>query len=118
VFTLDVHHDSDHLLLRPRGELDLHSCQQFRDRLGDLVRQADRPIVLDLSDLQFIDSSGLGAMLTILRLPAERRPRVVLSASNGPVGRLLRTTRLDMLLTVHPSVQAALASRVPARSAA
>jgi anti-sigma B factor antagonist len=118
LFTLDVHHDADYLLLRPRGELDLHSGHLFRERLTDLMREAALPLVLDLSDLQFIDSSGLGALLTILRVPEERRPRIVLSPANGPVGRLLRTTRLDLLLTVHPNLDAALAGRAPARSAA
>jgi anti-anti-sigma factor len=118
VFTLDVHHDADYLLLSPRGELDLHSCHLFRDRLTDLMRQPDLPLVLDLSDLQFIDSSGLGALLILLRAPVERRPRVVLSPANGAVARLLRTTRFDMLLTIHPSVEAALAGRGSVRSAA
>ena len=118
MFTLDVHHDADYLLLRPRGDLDLHSCHLFRERLTDLMRESERPLVLDLSDLLFIDSSGLGALLTMLRVPEERRPRVVLSPADGPVRRLLRTTRLDMLLTIHPSLEAALAGRALARSAA
>jgi anti-sigma B factor antagonist len=118
VFTLDVHHDADYLLLRPSGELDLHSCHLFRERLNELLREGGRPFVLDLSDLQFIDSSGLGALLTILRAPEERRPRIVLSPANRVVGRLLRTTRLDMLLTIYPSLDAALAGRVPAGGAA
>jgi anti-sigma B factor antagonist len=118
VFTLDVDSKTDHLLLRVGGELDLHSRRAFRERLAELTDQARQPVVLDLSDLKFIDSSGLGALLGIIRLPESCRPRLVLERSDGPVGRLLRTTRLDLLLRVHPSVEAALAASAAAGSAA
>ena len=118
MFTLDVHADGTYMLLHVRGELDLHTCQLFRDRLTDLIRQSAQPIVIDLSDLLFIDSSGLGALLAIIRMPEDRRPRIVLSPANAQVNRLLRTTHLDVLLRVHPSVEAALSRGVPAGSAA
>jgi anti-sigma B factor antagonist len=118
LFTLDVRPETDHLLLRLGGELDLHSRLAFRERLAELTQEARQPVVLDLSDLKFIDSSGLGALLGIIRVPEARRPRLVLARSDGPVGRVLRTTRLDLLLRVHPNVEAALAASAVTRSAA
>ena len=118
MFTLDVHYEPDHLLLRVGGELDLHSRPAFRERLTELTDQARKPVVLDLSDLKFIDSSGLGVLLAIIRVPEACRPRFVLARSDGPVGRLLRITRLDHLLDIHPSVKAALAASTAVGSAA
>jgi anti-sigma B factor antagonist len=118
VFTLDVHSELDHLLLRVGGELDLHSRLAFGERLTELMQQTRQPVVLDLSDLKFIDSSGLGALLAIIRMPEACRPRFVLARSDGPVGRLLRITRLDHLLDLHPSVKAALAASTAVGSAA
>lgn len=108
MFTLDVHSEPDHLLLRVSGELDLHTKQLFRDRLTALMQQSRQTIIIDLSDLEFIDSSGLGALLSIVRVPEASRPRIVLSQPGGPVRRLLHTTRLDLLLGIHSSVKAAL----------
>jgi anti-sigma B factor antagonist len=118
LFTLDVHSETDHLLLRLGGELDLHGRLAFRERLAELTQQARQPVVLDLSDLKFIDSSGLGALLAIIHVPEACRPRIVLDHVDGPVGRLLQTTRLDLLLGVHPSVEAALAAAALAGSVA
>jgi anti-anti-sigma factor len=118
VFTLDVQPEPDHWLLRVGGELDLHSKSMFRERLTDLLQQARLPIIIDLSDLEFIDSSGLGILLAIARLPEGGRPRVVVARSDGPVRRLLRTTQLDLLLDLHSSVEAALSGPVAAGSAA
>jgi anti-sigma B factor antagonist len=118
VFTLDVHPEPDHLLLQVGGELDLHSKPMFRERLTELLQQARQPIIIDLSDLEFIDSSGLGVLLAIARLPEGSRPRVVVTRRDGPVRRLLRTTHLDILLDIYPSVEAARSGAMAAGSAA
>jgi anti-sigma B factor antagonist len=117
VFTLDVDHRADHLLLRLGGELDLESSRAFRDQLTHLLREAQGPTLLDLSGLAFIDSSGLGALVAVLRMPEEERPRFVLTPANGPVNRVLRNTRLEAHLGIFPSIEAALTA-APIRSAA
>jgi anti-sigma B factor antagonist len=117
MLTLDVYQRSDHLLLRAHGELDLDSSTTFRERVADLAHKDCRTLVVDLSGLEFVDSCGLGALLATVRLPEEHRPLLVLLPSNLPVRRLLQTTRLDSLLGVYPSVEAALNQRL-ARSAA
>lgn len=117
MLTLDLHQRADCLLLHAEGELDVETSGTFRQRLSDLVRQESLPIVVDLTGLQFVDSCGLGALVVTLRIPEEVRPRIVLQPDNGRIGRLLQTTRMDRLLPVYPSVEAALAAPV-IRSAA
>jgi len=117
VLTLDLSQRAEHLVLAVRGELDLESSPPFRQRLAELTGHGQPPLLIDLSDLRFVDSSGLGALLATVRLPEERRPRIVVTATDHPVRRLLRTTRMDALLQVYPSVEAALGSTV-VRSAA
>ena len=117
MFALDAQPRAGYLLLCVRGELDLESSPGFRDRLIELIQETRQPVVLDLSELRFLDSCGLGALVASVRLPADRRPLVVLAPSNKPVSRLLQSTRLDSLLDVHPSVEAALDAAL-SRSAA
>ena len=117
VLTFDLSQRADHLLLAVNGELDLESSLPFRQRLAELTGQGQLPLLIDLSGLRFVDSSGLGALLACVRLPEERQPRIVVTATDHPVRRLLRTTRMDALLQVYPSAEAALGSTV-VRSAA
>jgi anti-sigma B factor antagonist len=112
VLTIDLHYRADHLLLCLSGELDLDSSVKFQQRLSELSEQEHRPVIIDLSGLHFVDSSGLGALVATIRLPAQRRPRIVLRPSDGSVSRLLRVTRVDSLLAVAPSVEAALGDLV------
>jgi anti-sigma B factor antagonist len=110
VLTLDVHQRTDCLLLCAEGELDVETTAAFRQRLSNLLSHESLPVVVDLSGLQFVDSSGLGALVVTLRLPETIRPRIVVEPTNGRIGRLLRTTRMDRLLPVYPSVEAAFAA--------
>jgi anti-sigma B factor antagonist len=117
VLSLDVHHRGDHLLLRLNGELDLGNSCAFRARLIEFSRQ-DLPTIVDLTELQFIDSSGLAALVAILRMPASQRPRIVLASTGGAVHRVLRTTQLDRLLPISTSIDAALAAPMAVGSVA
>lgn len=108
MLALDLHQRTDCLLLCASGDLDVETTASFRQRLSDLVSQQSLPVVVDLSGLQFVDSSGLGALVVTLRLPEAIRPRIVLEPANGRISRLLHNTRIDLLLPVYPSVEAAL----------
>jgi len=64
-------------------------------------------IILDLSNLKFVDSSGLSAILIGDRLCKQNNGNLVLSNANEYVMKLLRISQLDNILTVLPSVQEA-----------
>jgi anti-sigma B factor antagonist len=117
VLSLDVHHRGRYLLLQVSGELDFGSSSTFRDRLIEFSHQ-ELPTIVDLTELRFIDSSGLAALVATLRMPPSQRPRIVLASSGGPVYRVLRTTQLDRLLAISTSVEAALAAPAAVRGSA
>jgi anti-sigma B factor antagonist len=50
-------------VLAVNGELDLASAALFRERVGEALGTGARDLVIDLTDVEFIDSSGLGALL-------------------------------------------------------
>jgi anti-sigma B factor antagonist len=118
----------DVTVVRPLTErLDLENASQFRGVLHDLVKSGERKLVVDLEGVSFIDSSGLGALVSALkqlktsrerrRAPREvpsRRPAargdVRLAAPQRPVVALLEIIRLDRVFASHPTVEAAVAS--------
>jgi anti-sigma B factor antagonist len=56
---------------------------------------SQRRLVLDLSEVPFIDSGGLGALIAGIRRIHERGGAVVVTSSRAPVARLLRTAGFD-----------------------
>ena len=86
-----------------RGELDLCSSFPVAERLSSLDAETTR-LILDLSELRFIVSAGIGMFLTVahrwMLLSAE--PRVV--AQPGRIRSVLKTAGLDRAVGVHPTV--------------
>ncbi|MDF3293531.1 STAS domain-containing protein [Streptomyces silvisoli] len=94
------------LVMRLAGELDMEGAGVFEEAPTENASA----LVLDLSRLDFCDSTGLNALLR-LRLDAQGRGVPVhLAALTDRVARLLEITGADRIFPVHPSVENALAA--------
>jgi anti-anti-sigma factor len=82
---------------RMTGEIDFTSTGPVQATLSGMILPGGGTVVVDLSSVDFIDSSGLGALVQANRMARERRTRLILVAS-PPVRRLLRVTALDTVL--------------------
>lgn len=89
-FDVRVERHADHLRLVLTGELDLHREATLRGSLdGVLAEEAPARLVLDVRGLQFLDSSGLRALLTCRDRARAVGVPLTLAVTPGPVTRLL-----------------------------
>jgi anti-sigma B factor antagonist len=65
------------------GEVDMSNAAAVRQRITDFVTAEDPAVVIDLSDLAFIDSAGLHALVELGSVLTERRQRLLLCAAPG-----------------------------------
>lgn len=86
-------------LAEPR--LDAAIAIQFKDRMRELTRDSARDVVLDLTQVTFLDSSGLGAIVSTMKAVAPRR--LELSGLTPAVAKVFRLTRMDTVFTIHPA---------------
>jgi anti-anti-sigma factor len=107
---LEVHLEGrDRLLLvRVEGEVDISNVADLRDRLTAGLEERHVGLVLDLSDTDYLDSSGL-RLLMDLREHLRRRGQslAVVAPSGGPVRRLIELIELEGPLSVHETTEAA-----------
>lgn len=89
---------SDHTLCRPSGELDAYTVGQFRDTLAEL--SSSPRLLIDLSDVPFMDSAGLGALIGGIRRAREASGEVTVACSRPTLTRLLHTTGFDRIVPV------------------
>jgi anti-sigma B factor antagonist len=88
------------VLLKLSGELDISSAAKVEDELSRVEPGKPDQIVLDLSALDFMDSTGLRLLITAdIRARQEDR-RLVLVQGNEMVQRVMRLTRLDERLDI------------------
>jgi anti-sigma B factor antagonist len=90
------------------GTLDIATSPTLRAALLEAADRANHEIVVDLTQLEFLDSTGLGALIGAHKRAAEHGGSVRLVAHEGQILRLLRITGLLDVFSVYPSVEAAL----------
>lgn len=81
--------------LRLSGELDSHTSSDLEAHLEHLVGGADPEIVLDLANVEFLDSAGLRVVIAQHQRLADAGRRLVLANPSAPVVRLLEITGLE-----------------------
>ncbi|MFE9610240.1 STAS domain-containing protein [Streptomyces sp. NPDC006012] len=100
-------------VLRVSGELDLVTSPVLRQRVHDAVAEGQRQLVVDLSDVFFCDSSGVGVLIGSRRLMRSCRGRLRLilparGAEDGShVNRVLGALGVRRLFDIHPDVASA-----------
>jgi anti-sigma B factor antagonist len=81
-----------------KGPLDMASAPAFRRWVRQLVSAGVSQMVVDLGDVSFVDSSGLGAVIGALRLVREKGGDLRIARPNEQVRQLLDLTSLDQVL--------------------
>jgi anti-sigma B factor antagonist len=96
------------------GELDLQTSAPFSEQVERAVWGTVGAFVLDLSDLAFLDSSGLHALLRARAYLAREDRPLVLVCPRGPARRVLDLASVLDTFVVYPTCEAAAAALVPA----
>lgn len=92
-----------HWTLTLRGDLDYGECAAFRMTIDRILRSSPTSVIIDLSGLEYLDSSGLGLMLALSKEYSTHGGRLVL-VTNESVDNILDLTRLSGIFSCAPSV--------------
>ena len=87
--------------------IDAACAVQFKDRIRELCGQEPARVVLDLQRVEFLDSSGLGAVVAAMKYLGKGR-RLELAGLSSKVSKVFRLTRMDSIFTIHQTAEAAM----------
>jgi len=90
------------------GELDMHAAPAFEQRLLACV-SGDEPVILDLTEVAFMDSTAIGAMIATRKKANMTRGRFVLVCKAGDTRRMLEYTGLEAAFDIVDTREKALA---------
>ncbi|MDJ0795966.1 MAG: STAS domain-containing protein [Calothrix sp. MO_167.B12] len=93
-------------IFRLTGLLDAFSEQALRKTLGGKIDEGPKNIILDLSGIDFVDSSGLGALVQLAK-KAQTAGGTLQIVSNARVTQTVKLVRLEKFLALQPSVDVA-----------
>jgi anti-sigma B factor antagonist len=98
-------------VVRLGGELDLYNAAEVRGALTEACAEAPERVVVDLGEVEFIDSTALGVLIET-RTKLDNRGGLLLAAPGLETRRALQISGLDKLFTVHETVPDALSAKV------
>ncbi|MEU8303068.1 STAS domain-containing protein [Actinomadura sp. NPDC048955] len=103
-----VENRDDCILVHVEGEIDYLTADAFREHVLSHAT-AEWRIILDLQDVRFCDSSGLGALVGLWKAVTARQGRLVLSRPSPVCHRILQRTGLDAHIMISPTLRHAFA---------
>lgn len=87
--------------------IDAAVAVRFKDRMLELTEHPSKRVVLDLSNVEFLDSSGLGAVVGSMKQLGRKR-QLDLAALTPTVEKVFRITRMDRVFRIFPDKDSAL----------
>ena len=101
---MEVKQKDQVLLIKPLGKsIEATNSRDFKTKVTDLINQGHHIIILNLSQIEFMDSSGLGSLISILKLLASHQGKIALCEIQEPVKRVFSLTRLNQVFPLHPN---------------
>lgn len=109
LFQVKVHEQAGASVVRAEGEVDVSTAPALRQRLYELPESAK--VVVDLSEVTFLDSTGLGVLVAALKRVRESDAGgdLRLVVTRPQVSKVLEVTGLSTVFSVFPSLDEALA---------
>ena len=94
-------------IVRVHGEIDLHTAPEFERALRAGMERRTPALIVDLSDISYVDSSGLSALLAANKELSARNAALYVAAPPGRPGvrRVIEITRLDTVIRVRDTVE-------------
>lgn len=98
---------SNVVVVRPEGRLNMVAAPGLRKQLHGLIEDGNIRLVVDLSGTEFIDSSGLGALISGLKTARQAGGDLRIAAPTRQVMTVLELTNLNRVLHSHESADGA-----------
>ncbi len=95
------------------SRLDAAQAVRFKEGLREVSENGAQHIILDMADIQFMDSSGLGAVVTVMKQMG-RDKKLELAALSPSVAKVFSLTRMDKIFGIYPTVTDALGCELEA----
>jgi anti-sigma B factor antagonist len=92
------------------GEVDVYSAPTLKQSITDLLASGASTVVVDLSGVAFLDSTGLGALVEARSATSDAGGALPLVCSHERIIKLFTITGLDEVFAIHPTVDEAVAS--------
>ncbi len=103
-FTVTSQQDDGRTVVSVTGEIDVYTAPALQERMYELMDHGHRDLVVDLATVEFVDSSGLGVLVAVLKRVRSLQGRLRLVCDRPNILNLFLITGLTGLFQILPSL--------------
>lgn len=102
--SLETRELDDRWVITVGGEIDVYTAPKLRDKLSELVTSGRHAIVVDMQNVDFLDSTGLGVLVGGLKKVREQNGSLEIVCSQERLLKIFRITGLAKVFTIAPTL--------------
>lgn len=106
--SLETRQVGDHTVVAVGGEIDVYTAPKLRDKITELVNGGHHNLLVDMEQVEFLDSTGLGVLVGGLKKVRAQQGSMELICSQDRLLKIFRITGLAKVFTIHDSEASAL----------
>lgn len=95
-----IDQETNQITVYPIGEIDIYTSDELKNKLIDIISNNDGDLILDCGELEFIDSTGLGALISVLKVTQENNKEIILKNVKSNIKKLFFLTKLDEVFKI------------------
>ncbi|MBS6720613.1 MAG: STAS domain-containing protein [Peptoniphilus harei] len=99
-FKLESKNTDEFLVLYPKGELDVYNTKKFKEKSLKVYEKDKKDILFDFSELEYLDSTGLGSLIYILKEIEKDGNKIVIENINNSIMKLFKITKLEDMFEI------------------
>lgn len=99
-FKLEAKNTDEFLVLYPQGELDVYNTKKFKENSIKFYEKDKKDILFDCKDLEYLDSTGLGSLIYILKEVEKDNNKIVIENLNPSIMKLFKITKLEDMFEI------------------
>ena len=108
--TLETRETAGHTVVSVGGEIDVYTAPRLRDKITELVSSGHHSLIIDMENVDFLDSTGLGVLVGGLKKVRAQDGTMSLICSQDRLLKIFKITGLAKVFTIHASETAALSA--------
>jgi anti-sigma B factor antagonist len=94
-FSVEIEEKQNIPIIHVNGEIDIYTCPELRNTLTELIENGSRNLILDLENIKYIDSTGLGTIAHMARSIESDNGQVIVISTNNQIKKIFQVSGLE-----------------------
>jgi len=96
-------------IIRIDGEVIFENSNKIKEKAKNIIKENDiQSLIIDLTDTSYLDSSGIGTILSLFKFMRDRSGKLLITNPNDKVKRVFEVTKLNQILDIYADIEKAI----------